>query len=39
VQLDSNLAGVIVAIDKDCARVLSNQSTIAKPDVRTCKVG
>jgi hypothetical protein len=39
VQLDANTAGVIIGIDKDYARVLTNQSTIAKPDVRMCKVG
>jgi transcription elongation factor SPT5 len=39
VQLDANTAGVIIGIDKDYARVLSNQSTVAKPDVRMCKVG
>jgi transcription elongation factor SPT5 len=38
VQLDANTAGVIIGIDKDYARVLSNQSTVAKPDVRMCKV-
>lgn len=38
VQLDANTAGVIIGIDKDYARVLTNSSTIAKPDVRMCKV-
>lgn len=37
VQLDANTAGVIIGIDKDYARVLTNSSTIAKPDVRMCK--
>lgn len=38
VQLDANTAGVIIGIEKDYARVLTNQSTIIKPDVRMCKV-
>lgn len=39
VQLDAHTAGVIVGIDKDTARVLTNQSTLQKTDIRLCKVG
>lgn len=38
VQLDAHTAGVIVGIDKDTARVLTNQSTLQKNDIRLCKV-
>lgn len=38
VQLDAHTAGVIVGIDKDTARVLTNQSTLQKNDIRYCKV-
>ncbi|KAF8065846.1 SPT5 [Scenedesmus sp. PABB004] len=37
VALDANTAGVIIAIDKDTARVLTNASTPAKQDVRLCR--
>lgn len=36
--LDANTAGVIVGIDKDTARVLTNQSTLQKNDIRLCRV-
>jgi transcription elongation factor len=39
VQLDAHTAGVIVGIDKDTARVLTNQSTLQKNDIRLCRVG
>jgi len=38
VQLDAHTAGVIVGIDKDTARVLTNQSTLQKNDIRLCRV-
>ena len=38
VQLDAHTAGVIISIDKDTARVLTNQSTLQKNDVRLCRV-
>lgn len=39
VQLDANTAGVIIAIEKEVARVLTNNSTPTQPDVRICRVG
>jgi len=38
VQLDATTAGVIVAVDRGAARVLTNQGSAANPDVRNCKV-
>lgn len=38
VQLDASTAGVIIGIEKDIARVLTNHSTPQQPDVRLCKV-
>ena len=38
VQLDAHTAGVIVGIDKDTARVLTNQSTLKTNDIRLCRV-
>jgi transcription elongation factor len=38
VQLDAHTAGVIVGIDKDTARVLTNQSTLQNNDIRLCRV-
>jgi hypothetical protein len=39
VQLDAHTAGIIVGINKDTARVLTNQSTLQKNDIRLCRVG
>ena len=37
VQLDNNTAGVIYKIERDAARVLTNNGTLERPDLRVCK--
>ncbi|GBF99267.1 hypothetical protein Rsub_11792 [Raphidocelis subcapitata] len=39
VQLDAQTAGVIIAVERGAARVLTNQGSAAAPDVRVCRVG
>jgi hypothetical protein len=38
VQLDTHTAGIIVGINNDTARVLTNQSTLQKNEFRMCRV-
>lgn len=38
VQIDANTAGVIIGIEKDVARVLTNSSTMQNADIRMCRV-
>ncbi|KAK9811747.1 hypothetical protein WJX72_009461 [[Myrmecia] bisecta] len=38
VVLDQQTAGIIVAVDKDTCRVLTNQGTPEKPDIRLCRL-
>jgi hypothetical protein len=38
VQLDASTAGVIIAVERGAARVLTNQGSATAPDVRVCKV-
>ncbi len=32
------MAGVIIKIEKDTARVLTSESTLEKPDIRVCRL-
>ena len=38
VVLDQSTVGVIVEISKEACKVLSNQGTVERPDMRTCRL-